>query len=769
MNEYSKIYRVSSALAVIGVVLCFAWLVPGAPSLVGILGMILCGTSAVYGTVSRASTSSGAVATAWWVYFCVSPFWTFAGVMWFTQLRDEPSARVVAVMTAAHLVHLVVMALVVSLLTGPTVTQVLRRGLDACMIGGAVALTVWALPIADFETWGSALAQSSHGGMWSMGVAGVTFSTLAFAAIHVFQRHLRGAGTLPMGFALIAAAIVTFIVTLHPGSWAAAAAHYVPALWAAPVVAAMVASTVYGVQVEHLDRAGPAKPTFWPYLPVGIAAVVVIFSTDPEQPMGALGLHVMAWLVVVAFSRQYLAVRDSERLMAALSGRDAQLRFQAGHDHLTGVSNRDDFTTRLTTAMSESKGRAVIVMIVGLDGFKAVNDRYGHSIGDQLLVQVSERIEYSNPGSEAIARLSGDEFAVLLAPSADPLQAAEQTLESVRQPFHVLGHDLMVTCSIGVVAWVQADGPVEADELLTRADIAMYAVKNSGRDGFQLYGSGSPLGRDDDRVVAPALAAAIDGGSLETHYQPVVAASDGQLLGFEALSRWTWKGEAVPAGMFIATASRVGLLDRLTQGVLERTCKQLAAWNERFPDRRYSVAVNLGGYSLRDQSLPDRILKLVDEYRLDHGQLVLEVTESVPIQDIERARETLLYLRERGIRLSLDDFGAGYNGISQMLRLPVNHVKLDRSIVDGVHREAESYRVVQAMTELAQFLEMAVVAEGVESADQLAVLRSLGVDWVQGYVIGRPQPAAYWEQAMSQGTIDLLGIQKDDLSTALDV
>lgn len=762
MNEYSRIYRVSGVLSIIGVALCFAWLIPGVPDLVGMVGIVVCGSATIYGALNRASTSSGPVARAWWVYFCVSPFWTFAGVIWLGPLADDASVAAATSLAAAHLVHLVVMGIVVSLLAGPTLTQFLRRALDACMAGGACALALWALPIVDFVSPNSWLRSSPHVSAWSMAFLAVCCSTIAFALIHLLQRHLRGAGTFPMSFALIAVSLVAATVVLRPGPWGPTVAQFVPILWCMPLLVAIVTSSVYGVDLDHLEQNGPTRPTFWPYMPVGVAAVIVIVTTNPEEPMDALGLHVMAWLVVVAFGRQYVAVRDSDRLLEALSGRDAELRFQAGHDNLTGVSNREDFNAKLTAAMAESDGRVVTVMIVGVDAFKAVNDRYGHAIGDQLLVQISERVEHSNLGSGGIARLSGDEFAVLLAPSADPVQAAQQTLDAVRQPFHVLGHDLLVTCSIGVMTWVPANGKLEPDELLNRADIAMYAVKHSGRDGFQLYGSGSPLGRDDDRVLAPALAAAIDDGQLETYYQPVVAARDGQLLGFEALSRWTWKGESIPAGLFIGTASRVGLLDRLTQGVLERSCIQLAEWNERFPDRFFRVAVNLGGYSLRDKTLPERILSLVDQYRLEPGQLVLEVTESVPIQDIEQARETLLYLRERGIRLSLDDFGAGYNGISQMLRLPVNYVKLDHSIVEGVHREAESYRVVQAMTELAQFLNMEVVAEGVESADQLAVLRTLGVDSIQGYVVGRPQPGTYWERAMRDGAIDLLGIQHVD-------
>ncbi|EKU80606.1 bifunctional diguanylate cyclase/phosphodiesterase [Massilia timonae] len=425
----------------------------------------------------------------------------------------------------------------------------------------------------------------------------------------------------------------------------------------------------------------------------------------------------------------------------------------AQHDVLTGLPNRSLLQDRLGQALAYANrsGRPVWVMLIDLDRFKFVNDSMGHKAGDVLLVTVAARLRSSLRDADTVARLSGDEFVAILGEHADePLNPAivQRVMDAVAQPVMLGNKEFFVTCSIGVAVY-PSEG-TSSENLIEHADIAMYRAKKLGRNNFQFY---TPAMNEEslERVrIESALRNALERDEFVLHYQPQVDLKSGQIVGMEALIRWNHPELGmVPPGRFVGVAEETGLIVQIGAWVMRTACAQNKAWQDAgLP--RLRVAVNL---SARQFGAPDLLESLESALRdtgLDPACLEIELTESLFMSDVTPAVELLHRMKALGVNLSIDDFGTGYSSFSYLSRFPIDVLKIDRSFVADITHDANDAAIVTSIIALAHNLKLAVIAEGVETAEQLDYLRSHGCDEMQGYYFSKPLPADDFEQLLHQ-------------------
>ena len=417
----------------------------------------------------------------------------------------------------------------------------------------------------------------------------------------------------------------------------------------------------------------------------------------------------------------------------------------AYHDSLTGLPNRALLREHLEPALARARrtGGSVAVMSLDLDDFKAVNDSFGHEAGDELLCQIAERLRGRRRASDVLARQSGDEFMLLLTdlngdPGEATVAAAGGMLDTLAEPFRVGDESFHLTGSIGISIF-----PRDADDaatLLRHADAAMYEAKAEGRSGVMRY-ERRPTGSIDRLSLTTRLRRAVERGELRLHWQPIVSPSDGALHALEALVRWQdpARGLVAPAE-FIPIAEETGLIEEIGAWVVDAIAHQRAAWRAQGADPR--VHLNVSPRELRYGYFADRMLARI----AGHGQgldgLTIEITETVAMRERERTEPMLRQLVGAGARIAIDDFGAGYSSLTRLRELPVSVLKLDRTFLVDVPERREATAVVTAVIELAAALDMAAVAEGVETQAQRDFLVARGCPLAQGYLLGRPAPAA---------------------------
>ena len=417
------------------------------------------------------------------------------------------------------------------------------------------------------------------------------------------------------------------------------------------------------------------------------------------------------------------------------------------HDALTGLPNRVLFVDRLTLATERARRRkdhTFAVLFVDLDGFKSINDSLGHIMGDQLLIQVSRRLRACLRTTDTIARLAGDEFTILLEDLSDEresLRVVERLQKELQRPCKLGTREILVTASIGVTSSNPAYE--RAEEMLRDADAAMYCAKSAGKACYRIFDKQQSAPPLDVSNLRQDLERAVERQELSLFYQPIVSLETGKLCAFEALVRWSHpqRGLISPSD-FIPIAEETGAIIKIGNWVLREACLQLKRWQEKFPlHTSLGIAVNLSGKQFVQVDLIDDVIAVLQHARLNPRCLKLEITESVVMENVGTATHLLQQLRAVGIELAVDDFGTGYSSLSYLHCLPINSLKIDKSFVKSMGGKRDHAEIVKTILTLARSLGIRVVAEGVETLEQLAELRRLQCDAGQGFLFAKPVDA----------------------------
>ena len=447
-------------------------------------------------------------------------------------------------------------------------------------------------------------------------------------------------------------------------------------------------------------------------------------------------------------------VSELNRYVEKLEGTSKELqesrehfRHAAFHDALTGLPNRTLFTEHLRLALGRAHQNdeyRFCVLFLDLDRFKNINDSLGHPCGDELLIMIARRLETCVRQSDVVARFGGDEFAILLesiqGPS-DAIYVAEKVLQTIAAPFKVTNHEAITTASIGVA--LSSPNYKEAEDIIRDADTAMYRAKEGGKARYEIFDTAMHTRAVTLLRLETDLRRAIENDELHVYYQPIVSVANGQLHGFEALVRWHHpeRGVVSPTD-FISLAEETGLILPLGLNVIREACRQLRVWQQRsFSDRDLIISVNLSAKQLMEPDLVQRIAEVLHESQLKPWHLKLEVTESVVMENPEIAAVTLAKLRALGVLLSIDDFGTGYSSLSYLNRFPLDILKIDRSFISTMNQSDENLQIVKTIVTLAGNLGMEVIAEGVETEEQLNQLRLLKCQYAQGFLFSEPMNA----------------------------
>lgn len=503
-----------------------------------------------------------------------------------------------------------------------------------------------------------------------------------------------------------------------------------------------LAAVVMGVAIVGMHYTGMAAAHF----PQGsICSAALRDGLSPDS---------LAWLVVVvntavlgtaigASALDRLLHERTARLSDSLQQANRQLIHLAMHDALTGLPNRLMLIERLQSRMlhAQVQGGRFAVLFIDLDGFKCVNDAFGHHVGDEVLVRVADMLRRMAAPADTVARLGGDEFVMVTSVEAagEASVRAERLLGCLAEATRLQENDdVTVSASIGIALY-PGDGE-DAQALLAHADAAMYSIKQAGRNGLALYAPAMGEEALAQLQLTYELRKALERGQLVLHYQPQIRAADNAMAGMEALVRWQHPrlGLVMP-DRFIAQAERAGLIVDLGQWVLDEACRQWAAWR-RAGARVPSVSVNLSPVQVRGDSLVAQVTAAMRRHALPAGALTLEITESIAMLEPDRTAQVLAQLVEAGARISVDDFGTGYSSLSYLACLPAHELKVDRQFVGQMATGPRHAAIVQSVVLLGQQLGLDVVAEGVETLEQKQMLVAMGCHRLQGYYIGPPRP-----------------------------
>ncbi|WP_248918054.1 EAL domain-containing protein [Pseudomonas entomophila] len=451
---------------------------------------------------------------------------------------------------------------------------------------------------------------------------------------------------------------------------------------------------------------------------------------------------------IVGFFTDLSARRESEE----------RLRYLAHYDDLTGLANRALFRLRLHDAAQRLRlnGRSLALLHVDLDRFKLLNESLGHDLADELLKKMAQRIANAVPEADTVARLSGDEFAILFdgyTNLSSLVRVTTRLLDKLRVPQRLGGHELVVSASVGIS--VLADATFDINALVSQADMAKQHAKHLGGDNFQFYTESLRASTLERLQLENQLRKAIDEGQLQVYYQPKLCLRTGQLHAAEALVRWQHpEWGMVPPSEFIGLAEETGLIAPMGEFVLRQACWQACEWLRQGLEVR--VSVNLSVYQLRQGKLVSLVRQVLQESGLAPHLLELELTESQLLDSVEHIISTFEQLHALGVKLAIDDFGTGYSSLSYLKRFPVDYVKIDQAFIRGLLEGSQDAAITRAIIAMAKSLQLKVVAEGVETLEQLQFLREHGCDEVQGYLISRPVDAASFQALLGRSTADLL-------------
>jgi diguanylate cyclase len=605
----------------------------------------------------------------------------------------------------------------------------IRVALDAVLVAASLFVVSWGTALGEVYRAG---ADSTFAAVVSLAYPGSDLVLLTVTVIVISYARTGARQALWW----ITAGLVALSIGDSGFAYLTAVGHYgavnlVDAGWVAGFLILAVAAIVDDAAEDHVET--PVAPRFallLPFAPATAAILVLLREAAAQKVIDRTMTVGGTFLVAALIGRQLLVLLENRALMGRIS-------HQAFHDVLTGLANRALFNDRLEHALALHRRdmRPVAVLLIDIDDFKTVNDSLGHPAGDELLVRISERLCASVRTGDTVARLGGDEFAVLVEDGGDCVDVAGRLLTSLDLPVSLGGRELLVRASIGVALLDAGDPPVNGIEMLKRADVAMYAAKRAGKGTVMPYSAALPGGDAEQLDMQTALINAVNNGALDVAFQPIRMA-DGSLRGFEALARWSYAGDVVSPAVFIPLARRLGVLAGLDTAVVRRAVAEAAQWPVEI-----TLSVNLAGESLTDPALASRVSHALADYGLAPDRLSIEVLESSIIEQDRRALTSVRALRALGVRVAVDDFGAGYASLARLRALEPDVIKVDRSLLAAETDPDGPTPLLVGIIDLAHRLGATVVAEGVETPIQLAAALAAGSDAVQGFLWGVPTTA----------------------------
>jgi diguanylate cyclase (GGDEF)-like protein len=470
-----------------------------------------------------------------------------------------------------------------------------------------------------------------------------------------------------------------------------------------------------------------------------------------------------------------IALKKEEETGKALRKSRQAFQHAALHDSLTKLPNRAYFgevVREIIAGKKQNKEASdCYVLFLDLARFKTINDSLGHTIGDKVLILVAKRFLRMLRETDFVARLGGDEFAIVLK-DLENAEKAEQIAwnihQKISQPFSISGNKINIGVNIGIAPYTNDYATPE--DILRDADIAMHYAKERG-SGVELFSKDLRRQFIQRAQIESELPFAIERGEMALHYQPIISLKDGSLIGFEALLRWFHRERGfVSPAEFIPIAEETGHIVPITTWILKETCSQLAKWQKiSYLNRQLIVSVNISGKHLSYQSLLVDVEMALEATKLSPSSLKLEITESAAMENAEQTIRMLSHLKSLGVQLSIDDFGTGYSSLSYLHRLPVDTLKIDRSFVNSVGENGEDSEILQTIVSLAKNLKMRVIAEGIETESQLNILKNLGCDYGQGYLMSKPLPKDVMEELLYQKQNWLPSIQEESISPVTEL
>ncbi|MFJ2969292.1 putative bifunctional diguanylate cyclase/phosphodiesterase [Pseudomonas fulva] len=676
-------------------------------------------------------------------------------------------------LTASYSSSLVLISLCVAILASYTALDLAgriatARGYAASlwMIGGALAMGtgIWSmhfvgmlalqLPVElgyDLTLTACSLliaVLSSGFALWLVSQPSLPFLQLALGAL------IMGAGIASMHYTGMAALRMTPGIDYDPSLFMAslliAVGASAAALWTAfrlrrqtPYVrqirglaAVLMGIAIVGMHYTGMAAAGFPQGSFCGALPDGLEGDGLV----------SLVLITTFAVLLVALLTSVLDARLEARTAAlarSLTLANQELTQLALHDTLTGLPNRSLLADRIELAISKvaEQGGCFALMFIDLDGFKPVNDAFGHHAGDLLLKAVATRLRGHLHSQDTLARIGGDEFVLLveLQDPSDAMNVAIKQVNLVSRPFRVAEHDLQLSASLGIVLY-PGNGQ-DQHELLRNADAAMYHAKRVGKNGYSFFDASMNRNARQQLQLLQDLRLAVAAGQFRLHYQPKFDAKRCQPIGAEALLRWEHPQHGLLApDRFIGLAEKTGLIIPIGDWVLDEACRQMRLWLDEGIEG-WRIAVNLSAIQFCHAGLLDSVARALERHALPANCLTLEITETTAMSDVEVSLTVLQQLSDMGVDLSIDDFGTGYSSLMYLKRLPANELKIDRGFVRELEDEGEDAAIVSAIVALGRALGLRIVAEGVETSSQQAFLTRLGCDSLQGYLLGRPVPA----------------------------
>ncbi|MFW2276217.1 EAL domain-containing protein [Burkholderia orbicola] len=475
----------------------------------------------------------------------------------------------------------------------------------------------------------------------------------------------------------------------------------------------------------------------------GWLALVIIVAT----------LAILAIALIVSILDLRLEARTAV-LATSLAEANQELTYLALHDNLTKLPNRVLLEDRIDQAIqaADREHGSFALMFMDLDGFKAVNDAYGHHVGDLLLVDVARRIGANLRSQDTIARLGGDEFvlAVAVDEPADAADVADKILAVIRKPFRVSEHELRVSASIGIALY-PGNGS-DFRDLMTNADAAMYHAKALGRNAYCFFEASMNANVREHLKIVQELRLALERRELVLHYQPKFDVPHGPIIGVEALLRWMHPTRGlISPDQFISIAEKTGLIVPIGEWVLDEACRQMRVWCDA-GRTDWTMAVNLSPLQFGHASLIRVVEATLQRHALEPHCLTLEITESTAMRDADASLRILQQLHDMGVRISIDDFGTGYSSLLYLKRLPASELKIDRGFIRDLEHDTEDAAIISAIVALGRALDLKIVVEGVETAAQQQFLTRLGCNSLQGFLLGRPMPADHFVEMTTQGT-----------------